>query len=82
MISRKTLYSFLFALLLAGCIKAYTLRLISPCDAYLSGQTQAPASLIVNQQGRAYEVPCNQWFLRRAGCRDFVSSRAFSSSSS
>jgi len=65
MISRKTLYSFLLALLLAGCIKAYTLRLISPCDAYLSGQTQAPASLIVNQQGRAYEVPCNQWFLRQ-----------------
>jgi hypothetical protein len=65
MISRKTLYSFLLAVLLLGCIKAYTLRLTNPCDAYLAGQAQAPETVVVNQNGIPYQVPCNQWFLRQ-----------------
>jgi hypothetical protein len=65
MISRKTLLSLLVALLLAGCIKAYTLSLHNPCEAYLAGQRDAPETVVVNPQGRAYQVPCNQWFLRQ-----------------
>jgi hypothetical protein len=64
-ISRKTIISFLLALLLAVSIKAYTLRIANPCDAYLSGQLKAPATVVMNQQGRPYLVPCNDWFLRQ-----------------
>jgi hypothetical protein len=64
-ISRKTIISFLLALLMAVSIKAYTLRIPNPCDAYLSGQFKAPATVVVNTQGRAYQVPCDDWFLRQ-----------------
>ena len=65
MISRKTIFSLLLALLLAGCIKAYTLRVINPCDAYLAGQASAPSTVVMNTEGRAVEIPCNSWFLRQ-----------------
>ena len=65
MISRKTIFSLLLALLLAGCIKAYTLRVINPCDAYLAGQAGAPATVVTNTQGRSMEIPCNSWFLQQ-----------------
>jgi hypothetical protein len=64
-ISWKTIFSLLLALLLAGCIKAYTLRLQNPCDAYLAGQAGAPATVVTNTQGRAMEIPCDSWFLRQ-----------------
>ncbi len=65
MISQKTIFSLLLALLLAGCIKAYTLRLHSPCDAYLTGQFGAPATVVMNEQGRPYQVSCDDWFMRQ-----------------
>ena len=65
MISQKTIFSLLLALLLAGCIKAYTLRISNPCDAYLAGQPGAPATVVVNPEGRAVEIPCDSWFLRQ-----------------
>jgi hypothetical protein len=64
-ISQKTIFSLLLALLLAGCIKAYTLRLQNPCDAYLAGQASAPSTVVKNTEGRAVEIPCSSWFLRQ-----------------
>ena len=68
MISQKTIVSLLLAILLAILIKAITLREVGPCAAYQAGQRNAPATAVVNPQGREYQVPCDsrsQWFLRQ-----------------
>ena len=65
MISRKTIVSLMLALLLGTGIKAYTLRHIGPCDAYLAHQPNAPETVIVDPQGHATEVPCSNWVLRQ-----------------
>ena len=65
MISQKTIFSFLLALLLAICIRAWTLRQVGPCDAYKAGQLDAPSSVVINPQGHAMIIPCNQWLLRQ-----------------
>ncbi len=63
--SKKTMYSFLLALLLGIAIKAWTMQHVGPCDAYLAGQWHAPSTVVVNPQGVAREVPCSDWFQRQ-----------------
>ncbi len=59
------MYSFLLAVLLGVGIKAWTMRGLGPCDAYLAGQWNAPSTVVVNSRGVAREVPCSDWLQRQ-----------------
>ena len=65
MISRRTLYSLLTALLLTIGLYLWNANRWDDCQRYLAGDKSLPSSQIVESEGHSVEVPCEQWFLRQ-----------------
>ena len=65
MISRKTLFSLLLTLLLAGGIAAWSAGRRDECSAWLAGDTRAPREMVVMTGDHRMVVGCDEWFLRQ-----------------
>jgi hypothetical protein len=65
MISRVTLFSFLFCLLLGVGIRRWSLTHPDNCDRYLAGEKKLPPREYVISGTRQIAVPCNQWLIRQ-----------------
>ncbi len=66
MISRRTIFVLLFALLLAAGLWVWSAQHRDECSAFLGGDRQAPASQIVETGTRTIVVPCRDWLLRQS----------------
>jgi hypothetical protein len=66
MISRQTIVSLLFALLLGVGLKSWALGQRDDCDDYLAGDKSVPASQIVESGSRSIDVPCEAWIPRQS----------------
>jgi hypothetical protein len=64
-ISRITLFSLLFGLLVALGIRMASDGERDACTPYLRGDSRAPASEWVDSGTREIAVPCNDWFMRQ-----------------
>lgn len=65
MISRRTIFSFLFMLLLFLCIRAYVINHRDNCDRYEAGDRSVPASEFVHTGTRIVAMPCGEWMPRQ-----------------
>lgn len=65
MISRVTLFSLLFCLLLGVGVRRWSLMHPDNCDRYLAGNRKLPPTEYVISGTRQVAVPCNQWLTRQ-----------------
>ena len=65
MISRVTLFSLLFCLLLGVGVRRWSLMHPDNCDRYLAGNKKLPSTEFVISGTRQIAVPCNQWLMRQ-----------------
>jgi hypothetical protein len=64
-LSRVTIFSLLFALLLGLAIWSHTQARRDDCSSYLAGDKRAPSSEYVVSGSHTVVVPCNQWLPRQ-----------------
>ena len=64
MISQRTIWSLLLAMLVFGGLRVWSLNHTDDCDRYMQGDTSVPASEYVEEGTRTVEVPCDQWLMR------------------
>ena len=67
MISRLTIFSLLFALLLAAGIWRWSVVQRDACTPYLAGDRTAPSTMYVATGTRTMVVPCDDWLERQPG---------------
>jgi hypothetical protein len=65
MISRRTIFSLLLALLLAAGIRLWSLEHQSDCDRFVRGEKTLPPSQMVDSGTLTMEIPCRQWLPRQ-----------------
>ena len=66
MISRRTIFLLLFAVLLAAGLWVWSAGHRDECSAYLGGDRHAPASQVVKTGTRTIVVPCQDWLIRQS----------------
>jgi hypothetical protein len=66
MISRRTLYFLLAALLLASSLYLWNVNRWDDCQRYMAGDVSLPSSQIVESESHSVEVPCEEWFPRQS----------------
>jgi hypothetical protein len=64
MISRRTIFSLLLAIMIFLGIRLWIMNHRDPCDAYLPGHV-LPATVYVESGTRTVEVPCDWWLPRQ-----------------
>jgi hypothetical protein len=64
-ISRRTIFSLLLALMILLCLRAWLIQHPDNCDRYMAGDRTVPSSVYIQMGGRRAEVPCEDWLLRK-----------------
>jgi hypothetical protein len=65
MISRRTIFSLLLALLIPLVLRAALIGRWDPCKAEMPFSHQPPESVYVDSGTRTVEMPCNTWLPRQ-----------------
>jgi hypothetical protein len=64
-ISRRTIFSLLLALIIVVVLRAWLIDHRDNCDRYMAGDRTVPPSEYIESGTRTVEVPCNEWLLRQ-----------------
>jgi hypothetical protein len=64
-ISRRTIFSLLLALMIFAVLRAWLIDHRDNCDRYMTGDRTFPSSEYIESGTRTVEVPCDQWLLRQ-----------------
>jgi len=64
MISRRTIFSLLLAILICLCIRLWIMNHRDPCDSYMPGHV-LPQTVMVESGSRTVEMSCSQWLPRQ-----------------
>ena len=65
MISRRTIFSLLLALLILCGLRLWVINHRDDCDRAANHMGQMPASVMVESGDRLVEMPCNVWIPRQ-----------------
>ena len=65
MISRRTIFSLLLALMIVAVLRVWLIEHPDNCDRYMAGDRTVPPSEYIESGTRTVEVPCNQWLFRQ-----------------
>jgi len=64
-ISRRTIFSLLLALMIVAVLRAWLIDHRDNCDRYMAGDRTVPSSEYIESGTRTVEVPCDQWLMRQ-----------------
>ncbi|MDP9037744.1 MAG: hypothetical protein M3O02_00545 [Acidobacteriota bacterium] len=66
MVSKVTVFSLLFALLLAAGIARWNVTHVDDCTRYLAGEKGFPPSQVITTGTRQVKMPCSIWLPRQS----------------